>query len=355
MARLRRPVRALPAACSGSPTAAGAGATRCWCRASPSPTPRADRAAEEESELRERLTAAMDRLKASSGKKGGFLYEQPWYVIIGPPGSGKTTALANSGLDFPLSDGGKLQGVGGTRLCEWWLSDNAVLIDTAGRYTSQDSDASADKAGWERFLDLLKKSRPRLPLNGVLVTFGVDMISRLGPAGARAACAHRAPAHQGAGRQARPAPAGLFHDQQVGPAGRLHGILRRPRQDRARAGLGLHLPRRGRRRSRRGIEVHRGIPAAAGPPAGPRDRTPAAGTRAAAARRAGRLPGAVRLAGGAARRPSSRRPSPARGSIPRRCCAACTSPPARRRAARSTGWPARCRAPSGSIRSARPR
>jgi type VI secretion system protein ImpL len=141
--------------------------------------PAAERAAEEESELRERLTGALDRLKAASGKKGGFLYEQPWYVIIGPPGSGKTTALANSGLDFPLSDGGKLQGVGGTRLCEWWLSDNAVLIDTAGRYTSQDSDASADKAGWERFLALLKKSRPRLPLNGVLVTFGVDMISRL--------------------------------------------------------------------------------------------------------------------------------------------------------------------------------
>jgi type VI secretion system protein ImpL len=61
------------------------------------PDPAADRAAEEEGELRDRLTAAMERLKASSGKKGGFLYEQPWYVIIGPPGSGKTTALANSG------------------------------------------------------------------------------------------------------------------------------------------------------------------------------------------------------------------------------------------------------------------
>lgn len=144
--------------------------------------PGADRAAEEEAEMRERLTAALDRLKSSSKKKGGFLYEQPWYVIIGPPGSGKTTALANSGLDFPLSDGGKLQGVGGTRFCEWWLTDQAVLIDTAGRYTTQDSDASADKQGWERFLGLLKKNRPKLPLNGVLVTFGVDMISRLGPA-----------------------------------------------------------------------------------------------------------------------------------------------------------------------------
>jgi len=130
------------------------------------PDPGADRAAEEESEMRERLTAALDRLKSASGKKGAFLYDQPWYVIIGPPGSGKTTALANSGLDFPLSDGGKLQGVGGTRFCEWWLTDNAVLIDTAGRYTTQDSDAAADKAGGERFLGPLKKNRPPDPLNG---------------------------------------------------------------------------------------------------------------------------------------------------------------------------------------------
>ena len=72
--------------------------------------------------------------------------------------------------------------MGGTRFCEWWLTDQAVLIDTAGRYTTQDSDAAADKQGWERFLGLLKKNRPKLPLNGVLVTFGVDMISRLGPA-----------------------------------------------------------------------------------------------------------------------------------------------------------------------------
>ncbi|MDB5318092.1 MAG: hypothetical protein JWO24_3936, partial [Rhodospirillales bacterium] len=142
----------------------------------------ADQAAEEEAELREKLANAMAALRKAKGGKGGFLYDQPWYVIIGPPGSGKTTALANSGLEFPLADGGKLQGVGGTRLCEWWLTDRAVLIDTAGRYTTQDSDASADKAGWERFLGLLKKNRPRQPLNGVLVAFGMDMIARLGPA-----------------------------------------------------------------------------------------------------------------------------------------------------------------------------
>ena len=137
------------------------------------------RAAEEEAKLKEKLTAALTRLKEA---KAGRLYDLPWYVIIGPPGTGKTTALENSGLEFPLTEGGRLQGVGGTRDCDWWLTDKAVLLDTAGRYTTQDSDAAADKGAWERFLSVLKKARPKMPLNGVIVAFSVDMIGRLDPA-----------------------------------------------------------------------------------------------------------------------------------------------------------------------------
>jgi type VI secretion system protein ImpL len=137
------------------------------------------RIAEDEAKLKEKLTAALNKLKDA---KAGKLYDLPWYVIIGPPGTGKTTALENSGLEFPLTDGGRLQGVGGTRDCDWWLTDQAVLLDTAGRYTTQDSDAVADKGAWERFLGLLKKSRPKMPLNGIIVAFSVDMIARLDPA-----------------------------------------------------------------------------------------------------------------------------------------------------------------------------
>jgi type VI secretion system protein ImpL len=48
-----------------------------------------------------------------------------------------------------------------------------VIIDTAGRYTTQDSDQSIDQAGWRNFLGLLKQTRPSQPLNGVLVVFDV--------------------------------------------------------------------------------------------------------------------------------------------------------------------------------------
>ncbi len=113
---------------------------------------------------------------------GRYLYQLPWYLIIGAPGSGKTTALQNAGLQFPLAatHGSKaVKGVGGTRLCDWWFTDRAVLIDTAGRFTTQDSDTAADKATWGGFIQMLKGSRARQPLNGVLVTVSVaDLIGR---------------------------------------------------------------------------------------------------------------------------------------------------------------------------------
>ena len=124
--------------------------------------------------LKAKLTEALTLLSKARGS--GALYELPWYVIIGPPGSGKTTALMNAGLTFPLADrmgSARLAGVGGTRLCEWWFTDQAVLIDTAGRYTTQDSDATVDRAGWQAFLDLLRRNRPHAPLNGALVAISL--------------------------------------------------------------------------------------------------------------------------------------------------------------------------------------
>ena len=129
--------------------------------------------------MREKLTTALALLKKASGSRG-YLYEQPWYAIIGPPGAGKTTALLNAGLSFPLAaemGQSAVAGVGGTRMCDWWFTESAVLIDTAGRYTTQDSDAAVDKAGWQAFLGLLKRTRARQPLNGVLVAIALSDIA----------------------------------------------------------------------------------------------------------------------------------------------------------------------------------
>jgi len=139
-------------------------------------------------QLRERFEEAVATLKAKR-RSGHSLYDLPWYVIVGAPGSGKTTALVNSGLNFPLeqrSGKGALRGVGGTRNCDWWFTDEAVFLDTAGRYLTQDSDASADSAGWAEFLALLRKYRKRRPVNGVILTISAQDLMTQGHSGREA-------------------------------------------------------------------------------------------------------------------------------------------------------------------------
>jgi type VI secretion system protein ImpL len=143
------------------------------------PDPASVATAEELATLRQRMDDALKLLKKArlGGDERRNLYELPWYVIIGPPGSGKTTALINSGLHFPLAaqmGAGAIRGVGGTRNCDWWFTDQAVLLDTAGRYTTQDSHAQVDKAAWLGFLDLLKTQRSRRPVDGAFIAISLS-------------------------------------------------------------------------------------------------------------------------------------------------------------------------------------
>lgn len=138
-----------------------------------------DVVSEEIGELRGKFKEAMGALRKSKGGRR-TLRELPWYVMIGPPGAGKTTAIVNSGLQFPLADQlGKaaIGGVGGTRNCDWWFTNEAVLIDTAGRYTTQESDAETDNAAWLGFLNLLKKYRKRQPINGAMIAISLSDLS----------------------------------------------------------------------------------------------------------------------------------------------------------------------------------
>ncbi|HVK54595.1 MAG TPA: type VI secretion system membrane subunit TssM, partial [Burkholderiales bacterium] len=152
--------------------------------------------AEEVATLSQRFEEAVGVLKqanlGSKDKKSGlsglfgrqYVYELPWYIFIGAPGSGKTTALINSGLKFPLAERfgeASIRGVGGTRNCDWWFTDEAVLLDTAGRYTTQESNQEVDSAAWAGFLQLLKKFRPRRPINGVFLTISAADLLQQSP------------------------------------------------------------------------------------------------------------------------------------------------------------------------------
>lgn len=141
-----------------------------------------DAGREDASALKAQLQEAVQFLRQSDGKSkrgSAFLYELPWYIMIGPPGSGKSTALENSSLVRKVGRGRRpaVRGVGGTRNCEWLFTEQAVLLDTAGRYTTQDSSHDVDSAGWLSFLDLLKRTRPRQPVNGILVAISIPEIA----------------------------------------------------------------------------------------------------------------------------------------------------------------------------------
>ncbi|MED5596791.1 type VI secretion system membrane subunit TssM [Janthinobacterium sp. P210006] len=135
--------------------------------------PKAGAVQREETEaIRKRMLEAISTIKTSRlGQLSGdaALYELPWYMIIGNPAAGKSTAIANSGLQFPFVDSKIVQGLGGTRNCDWFFTTDGILLDTAGRYSVNDE----DRAEWFGFLGLLKKHRKRAPVNGIIIAVSI--------------------------------------------------------------------------------------------------------------------------------------------------------------------------------------
>ncbi|MDX2454684.1 type VI secretion protein IcmF/TssM N-terminal domain-containing protein [Desulfosarcina sp.] len=131
-------------------------------------------------ELQARWKEAIGALRKSHLKKyGNPLYVLPWYMVIGESGSGKTTAIQGADLSSPFAEVSRVSGISGTRNCDWWFFEQAVLIDTAGRYAIP-VDEGRDKDEWQKFLSLLVRFRKKEPLNGLVVTVAADQLLQEG-------------------------------------------------------------------------------------------------------------------------------------------------------------------------------
>ncbi|WP_321493580.1 type VI secretion protein IcmF/TssM N-terminal domain-containing protein [uncultured Desulfobacter sp.] len=129
------------------------------------------------------LKQAEDQWKTSIAKLqkshlrrfGNPVYVLPWYMIMGESRSGKTSAIKNSNLSSALTDVSSATIVAGTKNCDWWFLEQAVVLDTAGRYTIP-IEEEQDKKEWGAFLALLAKYRKKEPVNGVIVAVAADSL-----------------------------------------------------------------------------------------------------------------------------------------------------------------------------------
>lgn len=142
------------------------------------------------------------------------LYQLPWYLVLGQEGSGKTSFVNRSGQNFSLTAEAK---AGNLRLhddpdriytIDWWIGDQAVLIDPPGELISQPTEVRSAKASppvtsgaeqgkgggsgqpaeplpeqlhaklWNSFVGWLGRNRSRRPLNGVVLMVSLETLLR---------------------------------------------------------------------------------------------------------------------------------------------------------------------------------
>jgi hypothetical protein len=106
-------------------------------------------------------------------------YDVPWFLVIGTPGSGKSALLSASGLHLPAQYA-RSRVFGPTPTCEFFLFNEAIALDTAGRYTA--GEGEADREEWRLLLGQLRRARSDLPVNGVVFAIPAPSLLSLPPA-----------------------------------------------------------------------------------------------------------------------------------------------------------------------------
>lgn len=121
--------------------------------------------------LRKTFQSGLEKFRAA----GKDIYNLPWYVVIGESGAGKSEIIRRSGVGFPTGMQDELQGTGGTINMDWWFTNNAIILDTAGRLLTEKV-PFGDSSEWKEFLKLLRKHRSNCPVNGLILTIPADSL-----------------------------------------------------------------------------------------------------------------------------------------------------------------------------------
>ncbi|MGE3536436.1 MAG: type VI secretion protein IcmF/TssM N-terminal domain-containing protein [Candidatus Tectimicrobiota bacterium] len=108
---------------------------------------------------------------------------RPWYMLLGPPGSGKTALVSSLAQDVPPA---QTPDAGGRAYAWCWFS-TAGMLDLSGRFALA-TPGSPEQVTWLQILQALREARPspRQPLHGVLLTLAADTLATASPAALQA-------------------------------------------------------------------------------------------------------------------------------------------------------------------------
>ena len=105
----------------------------------------------------------------------------PFFLVMGPGGSGKTSLLLRSRVTARFRKESPEDEVPPTETVDFFFQDRAILLDTSGRYAEVRDKADYDDE-WEQVGRLARRMRRFEPINGVIVAVSVEDLWTKDPA-----------------------------------------------------------------------------------------------------------------------------------------------------------------------------
>lgn len=128
--------------------------------------------------LKQTLNHVMHALHSNSIKSFLFKYRKPWFLVLGPTHSGKSTLLNKADLNIKGLDNLPPTTITPTKFFSWWLADDAVFIDIGGRYLRDNKDTPIHQdLLFQGFFKLLKRFRPYKPINGLILAVNLQELT----------------------------------------------------------------------------------------------------------------------------------------------------------------------------------
>lgn len=115
------------------------------------------------------LLAAQDQ--AHPGDPEGP-YAMPWYLVLGHPGTGRSTAIKALNLSWPRGDGPLAMNVPAAQ-CSYWMPEKAVFIEPEAAVAGP----SRQPGLLQELCIELKTRRPREPIDGIVLVISAATLA----------------------------------------------------------------------------------------------------------------------------------------------------------------------------------